>query len=152
MLSKEEVKENRIAFWGTLDTLMDKIRNPHESKVQWLNYNTGVKHLYFRMEADEEGARLCIDLQFPDKDIREIYYAQFTELKDQLEKRIDDLEWIAAWDHWNGKQISRIMVKQEGTDLHNKSDWDSMHEFLKLNLIQLDEFWCEFGAVFQNLK
>ena len=152
MFSKEEMKELRIEFWGKLNKQMEKLRNPYGSKVNWMNYNTNIKHLYFRMEADEEGARLCIDLQFPDADIREIYYAQFMEFQNMLNDQFKNLQWHEQWNHWNGKQISRIVLELNDCDLRNRDHWDKMHLFLKLNFVKLDEFWVEFGEVFKNLK
>lgn len=152
MLSKEEAKELRVEFWERLQSQMEKIRNPHGTKVNWMSYNTGIKHLYFRMEADEDGARLCIDLQFPDTGIREIYYQQFQEFQNILDNTFKGLEWLEEWEHWNGKVISRLMVKKGKCKLQNRNDWDKMHLFLKLNFTKLDEFWTEFGEVFKNLK
>lgn len=152
MLSKEEAKELRIEFWNKLENQMDKMKNPHGSKVSWMNYNTGVKHLYFRMEADEEGARLCIDLQFPDQGIRELYYEQFTEFQNILNDLFKEMQWHPEWDHWNGKRISRIVIEKDCCNLNRQSDWDKMQLFLKLNFKKLDEFWCDFGDVFKNLK
>lgn len=152
MFSKEEMKELRIDFWDRLERQMEKMRNPHGSKVNWMNYNTGIRHLYFRMEADEKGARLCIDLQFPDASIRSLYYEQFLEFQQVLNTKFKELQWHLEWKHWNGKQISRITTELGACDLRNESDWDKMHLFLKLNFAKLDQFWDEFGAVFKSLK
>jgi hypothetical protein len=152
MLSKEEAKELRVGFWSKLEEQMTKMKNPHGTKVNWMNYNTGIKDLYFRMEADDDGARLCIDLQFLDKGIRDLYYEQFTEFQNMLTDKFKDLKWYPEWEHWNGKDISRIAMEKDGCKLNNKADWDKMHLFLKLNFKKLDEFWDEFGEVFQNLK
>jgi hypothetical protein len=152
MFTKEEAKELRIEFWSKLQDQMEKIKNPHGSKVDWMNYNTGIKHLYFRMEADEEGCRLCIDLQFKDDDIREIFWEQFLEFKNILNELYKGLKWYEEFDHWNGKRISRIAMEKGECSYLNKKDWDKMHLFLKLNFKKLDEFWDEFGEVFKNLK
>ncbi|MEZ4924034.1 MAG: DUF4268 domain-containing protein [Crocinitomicaceae bacterium] len=152
MLSKEEVKELRIEFWDRLGKQMEKVRNPHGSKVNWMSYNTGVRHLYFRMEADEKGARLCIDLQFNDDGIREIFYEQFQEFENILNTTFKGLKWYANFDHWNGKKISRIAIEKEDCNYLNRNDWDKMHLFLKVNFKKLDEFWDEFGEVFKTLK
>lgn len=152
MLSKEEAKEWRIEFWGKLQKQMEKMRNSHGSKVNWMNYNTGVRHLYFRMEADDKGARLCIDLQFPDEGVREVYYEQFEAFKNILDNTFKDLQWHKEWDHWNGKRISRIVTERSDCSFLNQKDWDKMHLFLKLNFKKLDEFWCDFAEVFHNLK
>ena len=152
MLSKEEAKNLRIEFWTRLEEQMQKIKNPHGSKVNWVSYNTGIKHLYFRMEADEKGCRLVIDLQFPDDGIREIFYEQFTEFSNLLEGKLKGLQWLPEYEHSNGKTISRIYTERADCHLFNRDDWDKMHLFLKLNFAKLDEFWTEFGEVFHNLK
>ncbi|OIQ31699.1 MAG: hypothetical protein BM555_05155 [Crocinitomix sp. MedPE-SWsnd] len=152
MLSKEEKKNLRIEFWNKLEKQLENITNPHGSKVKWMNYNTSVKHLYFRMEADEEGARLCIDLQFPDDGIRSLYWEQFLEFNNILTEKFKDLIWIESFEHTNGKTVSRISVSKDGCHLWNRDDWDKMHLFLKINFKKLDEFWTEFGEVFVNLK
>lgn len=152
MLSKEEAKATKLEFWTRLQGQMEKMRNPHGSKVDWMNYNTGIKHLYFRMEADESGCRLCVDLQFPDKGIRDLYYEQFTELQNVFNDKLKSAKWIPEHEHWNGKTISRIVMEKDGCHLFNKEDWDKMHLFLKLNFAKLDAFWCEFGEVLKNLK
>ena len=152
MLTKDEKKGLRIEFWTQLEAQLDKDRNPHGSKVQWLNYNTGVKHLYFRMEADENGARLCIDIQFPDAGIRNLYYEQFEELKNKLSETYKDLTWTKDFEHSNGKTIHRISVEKDGCHIFERSDWDKMQLFLKINFKKLDEFWDEYGDVIRNLK
>ncbi|MCG8574738.1 MAG: DUF4268 domain-containing protein [Flavobacteriales bacterium] len=152
MFTKEEKKENRIQFWTKLENELSKKKNPFGSKVNWMNYNTGIRHLYFRMEADESAVRLCIDLQFPDSSIREVYWEQFGEFKNMLDERFKNLIWLEEFEHWNGKTISRIVMEKEGVNILNRKDWDKMHLFLKLNFVKLDEWWCDFGEVFKLLK
>ncbi|UKN02397.1 DUF4268 domain-containing protein [Paracrocinitomix mangrovi] len=152
MLSKEEAKQLRIDFWSKLSDQMEKMKNPFGSKVNWMNYNTGFNHLYFRMEADEEGCRLCIDIQFPDPGVREVFYEQFQEFSNILEGKFKDLKWYPTFEHWNGKEISRIAIEKNDCNLNRREDWDKMHLFLKLNFAKLDAFWCEFDEVFKGLK
>ena len=152
MFTKEEAKENKIAFWTKLDNELSKKRNAHGSKINWLSYPTGIKNLYFRMEADEEAVRLVIDLQFPDAGIRELYFQQFQEFQKILEERFKTVIWEKDFEHWNGKQISRIYLEKGGVNINRREDWDKMHLFLKLNFVKLDAFWDEFGEVFKLLK
>lgn len=152
MFSKEEIKENRIAFWTKLEGQLSKKKSVEGSKINWMSYPTGVKHLYFRMEADEEAVRLVIDLQFPDAGIREIYYEQFLEFQNILEERFKSMEWIKEHEHWNGKTVSRISIERRDVTINELGDWDKMHLFLKLNFVKLDAFWSEFGEVFKLLK
>ena len=153
MYSKEELKSNKLEFWSKLEDQLNRQKNPDGSKVNWMNYNTGIKDLYFRMEADSSAVRLCIDLQFNDAGIREIYFEQFVEFKTILDDKFNPkLQWLPNFDHSNGKTIARIYTEKIGVDINNRKDWDKMHLFLKLNFVKLDAFWDEFDAVFKALK
>lgn len=153
MYSKDEEKQLKIEFWGTLNEQLELERGLHANKVNWMNFNTKIKQLFFRMEADREVASLCIDLQFLDDGIRAIYYEQFTEFQKILNERLEgEMNWQEHFAHSNGKTISRISVNLKGADLYKKEDWPAMHAFLKSNFINLENFWAEFSEVFTALK
>ena len=44
--------------------------------INWLNYKTGIKHLYFRMDADNDQATIAIDLSHPDRLVQQQYFEQ----------------------------------------------------------------------------
>jgi hypothetical protein len=118
-----------------------------------MNFNTNIKPLYFRMEADEVGARLCIDLQFPDDGIRALFYEQFTEFETKLNQVFDgNTVWQPQFLHSNGKTISRISIELKEVSIRNRSDWDNIYAFLRDNFVKLEHFWAEFGEVFIHLK
>ncbi len=153
MYSKEEKKQNRFDFWNKLENQLDKKRNPHGSKVNWMSYNTGFNDIYFRMEATEDAVRLCVDIQMSDEGIRELFYQQFEEFATILEGYFKGkLIWQKDFEHSNGRTISRLSMEKYDVNILRKSDWDKMHLFLKINFVKLDEFWCEYGEVFKNLK
>lgn len=153
MFSKEETKSLKLEFWSSLAEKLELEKGVHGNKVNWTSFNTEVKHLYFRMEADEHVARLCIDLQFPNDGVREVFYEQFTEFKNKLDETFDvPLIWIPTHAHWNGKTISRICVEEVNVNILTKEDWDKMQAFLISNFVKLESFWAEFGEVFKNLK
>jgi hypothetical protein len=152
MFTKDEEKEIKLQFWHGLTQELNHVKGLHANKVNWTNFNTSIRHMYFRMEADENGARLCIDLQFPDQGIRELFYEQFTEFSNILNKRFEDrLIWLPTFQHWNGKTISRIYVGMEG-NFYDRSQWPEMFTFLTQNFTILEAFWSEFGDVFKNMK
>lgn len=153
MYTKDEKKVLKVDFWSHLKNQMEKIKNPHGSKVNWMHYNTGFNDLYFRMEANETSAKLCIDIQFADTGVREVFWEQFEEFKEMLDGIFKGkLIWEKNYLHENGKEISRIYLEKKEVNLYNKKDWDKMHLFLKLNFSKLDHFWFEYKEVFLNLK
>lgn len=152
MFTKDEEKEIKLQFWHGLTQELNQVKGLHANKVNWTNFNTSIRHMYFRMEADENGVCLCIDLQFPDLGIRELFYEQFTEFSNILNKRFEDrLIWLPTFQHWNGKTISRIYVGMEG-NFYDRTQWPEMFTFLTQNFTILEAFWSEFGDVFKNMK
>ena len=153
MFTKEEQSEINSTFWSKLKNQMTSMKNPHGTKVNWMRYNTGINHLYFRMEADEHTCKLCIDLQFPDASIREVYWDQFMEFQIMLEQLFKShIHFYKEYQHTNGKTISRIIIQKNDVNIYRNSDWDKMHLFLKLNFAKLDKFWDEYAEVFLQLK
>ena len=70
MYGKEEAYELRKLFWTSFGKFMKRHKSADFSKVNWMNYKTGAKDLYFRLEADKRTAKICIDLQMEDSGIR----------------------------------------------------------------------------------
>jgi len=153
MFTKEEEKQIRFDFWSELNDQLDQVRGVNGNKVNWTNFNTHIRHLYFRMEADQQGTRLCIDLQFPDESIRSLFYEQFTEFEQKLSDHFGDLLiWTPRFDHTNGKEIARIAISLDGPNLFKREDWPAMHTFLVDNFKKLERFWSDFSEIFVQLK
>ncbi len=58
--------------------------------TNWINYKTGIRHLYFRMQADNRQARIAIELNHPDAGIRELFWEQLRELKTLLHETLGE--------------------------------------------------------------
>ena len=54
MYSKAEVTQLRQAFWTALGQYMAPVPSAEGDTTNWINYKTGVKHVYFRMQADNQ--------------------------------------------------------------------------------------------------
>lgn len=153
MYSKEEKKELKVGFWTELNDKLTETGKAKGRNLEWMNYPTNIKRLFFRMEADETSARICIDLQFVSKGIREIYYLQFQELENKLKETFTtDVKFVPDYEHWNGKTISRIYCELNDVNVNNTEDWKKTHDFLTENFLNLDTFWEEFNAIFYALK
>ena len=153
MYSKEEKKELKVGFWTELNDKLAEAGKAKGRNLEWMNYPTNIKRLFFRMEADETTARLCIDLQFLSKGIREVYYLQFQEFENKLKEAFtSEVHYVSDYEHWNGKTISRIYCELNGVNINNTEDWKNIHDFLIENFLNLDAFWEEFNALFLALK
>jgi hypothetical protein len=154
MLSRAETRKISQDFWTSFGVFMRKHPHTHHHKSKWLNYRTGVKDVYFRLEADKEEARICIDIQHNDAGIRELYYEQFTELRNVLHDAIGmEMIWIPRFTHPStGKQMSRLYLEKTGLNMFNRADWGPLFLFFEGHYVALDEFWSDFKGVFDALS
>ena len=153
MFSKEEEKEFKAAFWAGLNEELEQRKGLHANKVNWTSFNTGIKHLYFRMDMEEGIPKVCMDMQFPNAGIRELYYEQFLEFKERLDATLEgETVWLPTFEHSNTKTIARVCVQNSELSYNNREDWPKIYEFLGENFQKIEAFWSEFSEVFNQLK
>jgi hypothetical protein len=152
MYSKEHASQVRQAFW----TAFGQYIAPHPSaegyKVNWVNYKTGVKDVYFRMKADQKMASIAIELTHKDIGVQELYYEQFLELKGYLHGVIgEEWDWELHGKNEYGQTLSRISKSMAGVSIFNQDDWPELISFFKPRIIALDEFWSDAKYKFFEL-
>lgn len=153
MYSREEASQLRQAFW----TAFGQYLMPHLSseglKVNWVNYKTGLKHVFFKMDAGKRKASIGITLTHPDPGIQELFYEQFLELKSLLKGYLnEEWDWVLHTTDENGRTISRIYTELPGVSIFNRSDWPAIISFFKPRILALDEFWNDTKDSFDSLK
>jgi hypothetical protein len=153
MYSKAEKKQMKLDFWTSLENKLTEKGKAKGRNIVWMSYPTKVKDLYFRTEISNGSAKLCIDMQFLDDGVREVFFEQFQEFELKLNQAFKSSAiYVKDYEHSNGKIISRIYTEIQNVHLLNKNDWDKMQDFLIYNFLKLDDFWLEFSEVFHNLK
>jgi len=153
MFTKDEKKDLTKRFWQSLEEKLTTTGKMKGRNLDWMNYPNKINHLYFRMEANEELARFCIDIQFLDDGVREVFYEQFEEFKKRLTESMPyELFWLKNYEHSNGRVISRIYSELKDVDIYDEKQWKASQQFLHDAFITFDEFWEEFGEVFRSLK
>ena len=122
-------------------------------KANWLNYKTGFKHLYFRMQADNRLASIAIEIAHPDVEIQELFFEQFVELREILHETLgEEWEWVLHTSDENGKVISRIYKELSPVNVFSQDDWPALISFFKPRIIALDEFWSNAKYTFDALR
>jgi Domain of unknown function (DUF4268) len=142
MYTKQEASAIKRKFWTTLGLYMKPVPSAWHEKVNWLNYKTGIKDVYFRMHADNKVARISIELTHGDSMIRQIFFDHFTAMKGMLHAELEEeWDWIPeAIDEW-GKPVSLIQTELPGINVMNEKTWPDIIAFFKPRLIALDSFW-----------
>ena len=122
-------------------------------KINWINYKTGIKYLYFRMDADQRGGRISIDMNHPDPGIQELMFEQFQSYKAILAGELqEDWEWALHGTDQFGKCISSISKAITEVNIFKQEDWPSLITFFKPRIMALDSFWSDVKYGFELFR
>ncbi|KAA9338552.1 DUF4268 domain-containing protein [Hymenobacter busanensis] len=153
MYSKTEVAQLRQAFWTTFGQYMQPVPSAEGLPTNWVNYKTGLKHVYFRLHADGKRAHVAIDITHRDAGVRELFFEQFREVRPMLEEATGEAwTWEAETQDENGQPIARISQELAPVNLFNRDDWPRLISFFKPRIIALDEFWSMGQYAFEALR
>jgi hypothetical protein len=142
MYTRNEASAIRKKFWTSFGQYMRPISGASGETINWLNYKTGIRHLYFRMDADNKRATIAIELRQPDTELRRQYYNQLLQFKPVLEENTgEQWTWQPDTIDEDGAILSRIGTVLENVNVMKESDWPAIIAFLKPRIIALDEFW-----------
>lgn len=151
MYGKDEAARLKQQFWITFGKYMKPIPSAEEMPVNWVNYKTGVKNIYFRTNAEQFKCSISIDITHPDEIIRQIYYEQFESFKKILHTELgEEWEWLPVSSN-QGITISQIKKELKGFSVFKTEEWPEIISFLKPRLIALDTFWSDVKPIFESL-
>ncbi|QXV64536.1 DUF4268 domain-containing protein [Mucilaginibacter sp. 21P] len=150
MYSKEQASQLRQAFWTAFGQYMSPILSAEGLRANWVNYKTGAKHIYFRMQADNKSASISIDITHPDIELQELYYEQLDSYKAILHGTLgEDWNWQLHDVDEYGKTVSRIFKELSPTSIYQQENWPELISFFKPRIIALDDFWSDVKYAFE---
>lgn len=142
MYSRQEAGLIRKNFWTSFGQYMKPVLSADGETINWLNYKTGARHIFFRMDADNKQAAISVELTHPDESLRYQYFDQFLQLKTILNEELNEgWEWQKDIADEYGKSFSRIGIVLNNVNIFNTNDWPDIISFLKPRIIALDKFW-----------
>ncbi len=153
MYSKQHVSQMRQEFWTTFGQYMSPVASSEGEKINWVNYKTGQKHVYFIMEADQQFASVGIEITHPALDEQKLYFDHFKKLKPILEATVGEKwDWVLHAADETGKVKSRIFYEIADKNIFDRTDWPALISFFKPRLIALDEFWNNVKYGFEAME
>lgn len=153
MYSKEEAFQKKKDFWVSYGGYMKLQMNAEGESINWINYKTGVKGIYFRTNVDRKYAEVMIQIDHPDPEFRHMIWEQLEEYEIVLQGYLgEDWVWTAQDFDEDGKEISTIKIRLENVSIFRDSDWPAIITFLKERMINLDEFWLDHKESFEIFK
>ena len=150
MYTKEQVSKQRQKFWTRFGLYMKPVPGANGESVNWLNYKTGIRYIFFKVDVGRQQAFIRIELRHPQVAQRMQCYQQFVALKKLLQNTGGN-EW-----HWqpnatdeSGQAINLISQTLNGVNVLDEADWPAIISFLKVRMLQLDAFWELVKAGFE---
>lgn len=153
MYSKEQASRIKQAFWTAFGQYMALQPTTEGGKVNWINYKSGIKHLYFRMQADQHQASIGIEITHPDPGIQELMFEQFFSYKNILTGYLhEEWEWTLHDKNEFGKTISSITMSINNVNIFKQEAWPALISFFKPRIMALDEFWSDVKYAFDLFR
>jgi hypothetical protein len=142
MYSRQEASQLRKNFWTGFGQYMRPIRNADDEPLNWLNYKTGIKHLYFRLDADNNQAAIAIEFRHPDPVPQQHYFEKFRQLEKLFHQTTgENWQWQLHTKDEDERLVSRISTQLKDVNVFNVNDWPTIISFLKPRILALDTFW-----------
>lgn len=136
MYSKEESKKIRQEFWTSFGKNFPR---------KWVLYNTRIKDLSLKFSFTRKTAEVSIDIEPSDEIFRSYYFDKFQSLKTILKDQyLPDAQLEKNFQLENGKVISRIFVRKEDVNIHNRRDWVMVQKWLYEQMDRLEAFFKEY--------
>lgn len=130
---------------------MKPVPNAEGRRINWPNYKTGVRHIYFRMKAERDFASIGIEIGHPDEELQELYFDQFGQFKKMLESIVgEEWNWELHQENEFDQVVSRIEKILPAVNVMDSEDWPEIIAFLKPRIIALDEFWNNVKPGFES--
>lgn len=111
-------------------------------KINWVNYKTGQRDIFFRMQADHRKAVIAIEITHRDAGVQQRYFEQLAAMRNIFEDFLGgDWHWQLHGVDEQGKLVSRVFAERENLSIFRKEDWPGLISFFKPRIIGLDAFW-----------
>ena len=129
-------------FWTAFGQYIAPVLSNDGKKINWLNYKTGIKHIYFKMDAGKDFASIGIELRHPDPVLQHQYFDRLLNFKNLFEDILQE-QWL--WQlHVTDRHsnlYSKIFTTINGINVFDNRDWPAIISFLKPGIVDLDKFW-----------
>lgn len=147
MYSKDELKNLKLEFWESFAAFCEVQPYLRGRKKTWTLYDTKVKGVELKFDANREGAYVILEVNHRREDLRLEMFEKLTWYKDTLERDFPEgLIWDICFVRETGKEVARIYTAKEGMDLHRREDWGLFFSFMARRMYLLERNFMEIAA------
>lgn len=149
MYNHQDAGKMRQKFWTVFGQYMRPVPASNGEPVNWVNYKTGVKQIFFRLDATAQFASIAIEFRQQDGAMRHHYFTKFLALKTFFEEEMKDWKWNEDVLDIHVNEYSNIGTRLNNVNIYKESDWPQIIDFFKQNMLSLDRFWNAFKDVIE---
>ncbi|HNX89087.1 MAG TPA: DUF4268 domain-containing protein [Paludibacteraceae bacterium] len=109
-------------------------------KSKFMLYNTKMKGVELKFDANREGAFVILELNNPKEEDRLKRYEQFEKYKAVMEENFPEgLIWDFAYKLETGHEVCRIYSQKTGIDIHKRIHWMEFYTFMASEMLKLEK-------------
>lgn len=153
MYSSRQRSELHQRFWTAFGKYMSPLVSAGGARISWVNYQTGIKSVHFRMLVTGHEAYIGMEIEHKDPVVRVECFMRFHALREAIYFFLrEDWHWKEEAINAAGKTVSRIFKTLEPANIYKEEDWPAIISFLKPRLMALDAFWYENREFFDSFR
>lgn len=151
MYSREEAKRLRIDFWETFGKYVEFFGRKKQEKIKWLLHKTGIKDIDLKFDIDSKYIIVAIEVNASAEDRRFDLFVELNNFKKILNSNLsDELIWQEEYTLRNGKKVSRVYVKTEEYNFHNRDHWPQVYAFMAENMFALQNNLMDIKPILKD--
>ena len=140
MYTKDELKQLKKEFWEGFGNYCSQIPALKKRKSKFMLYNTKMKGVELKFDANREGAFVILEINHPDATKRFEIYEKLELYKSIFEKDFPGgLIWDFAHLRECGTEVCRIYTHKPGIDIHRRIQWMEFYQFMVSEMLKLEK-------------
>ncbi|QZY56126.1 DUF4268 domain-containing protein [Crassaminicella profunda] len=157
--TKNEFKDRhktRIEFWTKLLNEVNQhenftlFSNISPSKDNWIGAGAGFGSIAYNFVIGRNSARVELYMSNSKAEFNKFVFDNLMQQKNHIEK---SFEKALIWKRLNNKKACRIKSELTGVNVYNQDDWDTMINFLLIEMITFEKVFIEpLIAIKKDLK
>jgi uncharacterized protein with ParB-like and HNH nuclease domain len=129
----------RKRYWQQLLPLVKNtvlFSNVGASKESWVSTGAGTAGVSYTFVITKSFVRIELTISTSSKETNKIYFKKLQKNKETIEQTFGG---ALVWEELPENKMSRIKIEEQGLNLYNESNWETMNEFIVSNLPQFEK-------------
>jgi len=134
----------RKRYWQQLLPLLENtslFSNVNPTKDHWLGTGAGIAGVSYTFVISKTYVRIELTILNSSKETNKNYFKKLYKNKEAIEQSFGS---ALVWEELPNNKMSRIKIEDQGVNIYNESDWETMNAFLVSNLPKFEKAFTPF--------